>query len=53
MWVARSNHTGFLLFIFLVEFYKCILGANIIYFEIFKTVVTIIRSLDHLESGHP
>ena len=42
LWVARSNHAPVLLFISLVEFYKCIFGANIIDFEIFKTVVVII-----------
>ena len=42
MWVACSNHAPVLLFISFVEFYKCIFGANVIDFEIFKTVVVII-----------
>ena len=48
MWVTRSNHAPVLLFISLVAFYKCILGANVIDFEIFKT------GCNHfLESCHP
>ena len=42
LWVARSNHAPILLFISFVEFYKWIFGANVINFEIFKTVVVII-----------
>ena len=42
LWVAGSNLALVLLLISLVEFYKCIFGANVIDFEIFKTVVVII-----------
>ena len=50
LWVAHSNHALVLLFISLVEFYKCILGANVLDFEIFKTVVVIIfRTLSSLK----
>ena len=49
LWVACSNHARVLFFISLVEFLKCILGANVIDFEIFKIVVVII----FLESCHP
>ena len=41
LWVARSNHALVLLFISLVEFYKCIFWANVTDFEIFKTVLII------------
>ena len=40
LWVAGSNHAPILLFISLMEFYKCIFG--VIEFGIFKTVVVII-----------
>ena len=42
LWVARQNHAPVLLFIFLLEFYKCIFGANVIDLKIFETVVVII-----------
>ena len=39
LWVAGTNFAPVLLFISFVEFYKCILGANVTEFENFKTVV--------------
>ena len=40
--LAGSNHAPALLVISLVEFYKCIFGANVIDFEMFKNVVEIV-----------
>ena len=42
LWAVRLNHAPVLLFISLVEFYKCIFEANVIDFEIFKTIAVII-----------
>ena len=57
LWIACSNYAPVLLFISLLEFYKCIFRANVIDFEIFKTVVIIFRILysqasrDHKRQG--
>ena len=49
LWIACSNYAPVLLFISLLEFYKCIFRANVIDFEIFKTVVIIFRILSSLK----
>ena len=42
LWVAGSNLAPVLLFISFVGFYKCTYRANIIDFDMFRTVVVII-----------
>ena len=42
LWVAGSNPGQVLLSISFMGFYKCIFGANVIDFEIFKTMIVII-----------
>ena len=42
LWVTGSNTVPVLLFISFMKVYRCIFGANVIDFEIFKTVIVII-----------